>query len=53
MPNLFVVGQILEHTCISVRRKKATLLACRLIRSLKIIGTDSEHPGTFEFLLVY
>jgi len=45
MPNLIAVGQTHERTQ-GVRRKNWALCV-----SLKVIGTDSDRSGTYDFLL--
>ena len=52
MPHLVVLGQmVLAYEWGSAGKKTGSLVS-RLSRSLKVIGTDTGRPATYDFLLV-
>jgi len=52
LPNLVVLGQTVR--ALSRRLAlKIWFLACRLSRSLKVIGTDTDRSATYDFILTF
>ena len=51
MPNLIAVVKVRAYVWRMEIRRKSGLLASRLSRSLKVIGTDTNRSATYDFLL--